>query len=32
LKYEVEEYRVKASQYDSLMAEIDQLKKLIGSK
>lgn len=32
LRREVEHYKVKASQFDSLRAEIDELKELIGSK
>jgi hypothetical protein len=32
LKREVEHYKVKASQFDSLRAEIDELKGLIGGK
>ena len=30
LRREVEHYKVKASQFDSLRAEIDELKELIG--
>ncbi len=32
LRREVQHYKVKASQFDSLRAEIDELKELIGSK